>query len=302
MSVTHQEEVVEVSSYQQSVIEQELKEVEEIIGGRVVWTDVFKADWWRYLCDNHPTISMFRSHHLHPYTRRERQVVYACTLCMTFMLTAMIPDLSDCDDDARVRDAEMNAAGVIEIQTTEECVDEFAKSTVGIGQTLARSFIIMVFGFFLKTMATCKCVQGQNAMEFPLAKRILEAVGHGFMWASVLLSCVFLGVGFSRLIGSGLSPVNFVWSFAVAQVLASFYALLLNTAFFVWKRHKELAQRQAEHDYVHNTIHHVEAAADEHEHPAPQAAYHPRPTYGQPQQHHQQKHEQRPLVAPPPPL
>mmetsp|Transcript_20956 Transcript_20956/g.51202 ORF Transcript_20956/g.51202 Transcript_20956/m.51202 type:complete len:221 (-) Transcript_20956:50-712(-) len=186
------------------------KTVRDLLSGRTRYTNSIAVDWWFYTRQVNPVLALFCAHELHPYTRGERKVVLFCQLSLAWALTSF------------------------------ELLLLRKRALRHLFAYVVAPFAIYIWEAYLRVLATCGCVQGENVPSG--LKRAVEKVGHAAIGMGVLVSlvCIVLGGEVVRWqLVDMWSVEHFVVGWWRKMVLSWICALFIDTAFFWWARKRE---------------------------------------------------------------
>eukprot|EP00752_Nemacystus_decipiens_P018608 g16683.t1 len=168
--------------------------------------------------NQHPVLSMFFAHELHPFTRTERLCVLLCYLCWAFFITCIFEQVT---------------------------LEDYQSACDGVMPWYGLSFIIAActvpYSTILKVLATCGCVQAlPNCV-----KDCFECLGAVMLSFFGALSLVWLGIGisFSLAFDGGM----FILVYLAGVAKSWFYWPILAGAMFLWKFEKEKRSFEEKH-------------------------------------------------------
>lgn len=182
---------------------------QDLVHGKVVWTDKMCNDFLCYLSNNHPLVSIFFAPVLHPYSRQERIVVLLCITSFAVMWASMANAAAE------------NGPGM-----------EYVISIIG-------GIFNSIFNKFLKSIATCSCVQQCH----PLLRKCCECIGHCTMCLWTVISiCVFI-IG---LTNAAENIGEFILSFIISLFSGWIFSFITLFVLFIcaWKREHNIYRLQ----------------------------------------------------------
>ncbi|MES1912219.1 MAG: hypothetical protein MHM6MM_004531 [Cercozoa sp. M6MM] len=188
--------------------------INDIVKGRVVWTNSVIRDWWISFANEHVLFSMCLSHPIHPFSRKERVVVFVCTLM-----------------------ASMAAAGSL-------LYNERDKSSVADGDfmhKLGMSLLVAMYGMLMKAFATCGCVQNTFAED------CCEAIGRRGLKIGALISVAAWALGLGLVALSKRNFVDYLLHFGINQATSWIWAFAIVTIMFginFTKQRKQLSENR----------------------------------------------------------
>ncbi|CAM9144310.1 unnamed protein product [Ectocarpus sp. 4 AP-2014] len=209
--------------------------------------------------NQHPVLSMFLAHELHPFSRTERLSVMMCYLCWAFFITVVFEYGNK--DEVAICNAGCNntySGGVSgEYRSEQICgrgsgsnedaisAEEYDSNCDGVTPWWVLSFLIAAatvpYSTILKFLATCSCAQSlPNCL-----KSCFECLGALILRLFGVLSVLWLAMGiiFSLELDGGMFIVTYI-----AGVIKSwFYWPILAGAVFMYKYKKQRAAFQEAH-------------------------------------------------------
>lgn len=178
--------------------------IQDLARGKVVWTNKLGRDFFCYLSNNHPLMSIFFAPICHPYSRQDRIVVLMCATAFAVMYAS--------GSSAVGKD---NAA-------------------LGYSMAVAGGISNAIFNKILRILGTCSCVQHYN----PVFRKCCEFFGHCAMclWAMISFYAFIIGVILAAMASNiGKFFLSFIISLFSGWIF-SFISLFL---LFMWTWRRE---------------------------------------------------------------
>ncbi len=138
----------------------------------------FMSNFWQFVLNSHPLLSILFVHPLHPFTRMKRIIVFLCSFSFAiavsfiFVSTDYVPDLAMCRDGCE------NVSYATKNGNSVKMCDYSYRDSISYSDyhdkcryfrpwqlTAISGIIIVIFGLFLKFIATCSCLQGKAAFQ-----------------------------------------------------------------------------------------------------------------------------------------
>eukprot|EP00904_Undaria_pinnatifida_P010730 jgi/Undpi1/6788/HiC_scaffold_21.g09265.m1 len=213
---------------------------------------------WGNFCEwaknQHPVLSMFMAHELHPFSRSERLSVMMCYLCWAFFITVLF-EQSNSDSAAICDPGCLNQyVGRLPdgLEDEDICgsgsgvsVEDFEKACDNVMPWYFLSFIIAAFtvpySTILKALATCGCVQDNDGC----VKTCVECIGALVLRLFGIISIVWLVLGIS--ISLSLDGGMFLITYMTGVVKSWLYWPLIAGAVFTYKYKKQRDSFEQEH-------------------------------------------------------
>ncbi|CAM9874907.1 unnamed protein product [Pylaiella littoralis] len=202
--------------------------------------------------NQHPVLSMFFAHELHPFSRTERFSVLLCYLCWAFFITCVFEQQTN-KDNQQICDGECEHTYIDGTTLEEMCassnvsvsLEDYNSACDGVMPWFVLSFTIAActvpYSTILKILATCGCVQAlPNCV-----KNCFELLGAMVLGIFGCLSLVWLGVGItiSLTLDGGMFMVVYLLGVAKSWM----YWPLIAGVVFLCKYRKEKRRFEEQH-------------------------------------------------------
>ena len=206
----------------------------------------FFSNLLAFFYNEHPLLSLFLSHKLHPLTRNRRIVILCCTVIFAFFMTSFMYEQNVWP---QMRRCNHGCDNIFERNGVEYCgkgsgdnkgyrVSDFDKDCDVIPPWLC-TFIISCFvvpyGYLLRFVAMCGCIQGFDWENKCWAfKTTIERVGSNILAYFVLASVAQIGLGIYWMeanVGPG-HALTVLFDFCMVEVFHLADWFVLSTIYF----------------------------------------------------------------------
>ena len=235
----------------------------------------FCWNWYRFVCNEHPLLTIWMQHPWHPFTKRRRVVVLYNIICMAFFVTVVLmsetyfPELRRCEDGCESTYTTDDDGGELmcgngsggNTNTPAKEYDDSCYFYAPYLVSFVASCIIIPFGTFLRIMATCSCLAGNDWEDrycLKSVKRWAQKFGGNMLfYATCVTTLLFLygmylaetegeamTVLFAFIYTEGFQMVDwFVFAFIYFAVM-----FLADREWFLLNYNDEEAERKADED------------------------------------------------------